>query len=261
MVDRFGDVTVRLDDNFVATVEMHRPPENFFEVDVLRSLADAYEALDADPACRAILLCAEGKHFCAGANLGGRASDQEDEERNGPDQMDLEAARLVAAGTPVVAAVQGAAIGAGFGLACLADFRVGCPDARFAANFARFGYHHILGLSVTLPAIVGRQHALELLFTGRRLMGEEATAIGLCDRLVPLEQVRAEAHAMAAEIAASAPLAVRAIRATMRTGLLDRFRAAAAHETEVQASLASTWDLTEGVQAARERRAPRFEAR
>jgi enoyl-CoA hydratase/carnithine racemase len=180
---------------------------------------------------------------------------------DGPDQMDVEAARLVAAGTPVVAAVQGAAIGAGFGLACLADFRVGCPEARFAANFARLGYHHILGLSITLPAIVGQQHALDLLYTGRRLRGEESKAIGLCDRLVPLEQVRDEAYAMAADIAASAPLAVRAIRETMRAGLLDRFRAATAHETEVQTSLASTWDLTEGVRAARERRAPRFEGR
>jgi 2-(1,2-epoxy-1,2-dihydrophenyl)acetyl-CoA isomerase len=261
MVDRFGDVSVTLDDSFVATVELHRPPENFFEVDVLRSLAEAYETLDADPACRAILLCAEGKHFCAGANLGGRTSGGEDEEMDGPDQMDVEAARLVAAGTPVVAAVQGAAIGAGFGLACLADFRVGCPEARFAANFARLGYHHILGLSITLPAIVGQQQALDLLYTGRRLKGEEATAIGLCDRLVPLEQVREEAHAMAADIAASAPLAVRAIRETMRAGLSDRFRAATAHETEVQTSLESTWDLTEGVRAARERSAPRFEGR
>jgi 2-(1,2-epoxy-1,2-dihydrophenyl)acetyl-CoA isomerase len=254
-------VTVTLDDSFVATVEMHRPPENFFEVDVLRSLADAYEVLDADRACRAILLCAEGKHFCAGANLGAGAADRAGTPADGPDQMDIEAARLVAAGTPVVAAVQGAAIGAGFGLACLADFRVGCPEARFAANFARFGYHHILGLSISLPAIVGQQHALDLLYTGRRVKGEEAMAIGLCDRLVPLERVRDEAHAMAADVAASAPLAVHAIRETMRAGLLDRFRAAAAHETEVQAALASTWDLTEGVRAARERRAPRFEAR
>jgi 2-(1,2-epoxy-1,2-dihydrophenyl)acetyl-CoA isomerase len=260
-VDRFGDVTVTLDDSFVATVEMHRPPENFFDVDVLTSLADAFEALDADPACRAVVLCAEGKHFCAGANLGGRTADQSGSEAEGPEQMDIEAARLVATGTPVVAAVQGAAIGAGFGLACLADFRVGCPEARFAANFARLGYHHILGLSITLPAIVGRQHALDLLYTGRRLKGEEAMAIGLCDRLVPLVQVRGEAQAFAAEIAASAPLAVRAIRQTMRRELVDRFPAATAHEALVQESLASTWDLTEGVRAARERRAPRFEAR
>lgn len=261
-MERFGDVTVTLDDSFVATVEMHRPPENFFEVEVIRSLADAYEALDSEFDCRAILLCAEGKHFCAGANLGGRAASSEDPgTTDGPDQMDIEAARLFGAGTPVVAAVQGAAIGAGFGLVCLADFRIGTPEARFAANFARLGYHHILGLSVTLPAIVGQQHALEMLYTGRRLKGEEALAIGLCDRMVTGDELREAAHAMAADIAASAPLAVRSIRQTMRTGLSDRFRAATEREAAVQEVLETTWDLTEGVRAARERRAPRFEAR
>ncbi len=175
--------------------------------------------------------------------------------------MDIEAVRLVGAATPVVAAIQGAAIGAGFGLACLADFRVGCPEARFAANFARLGYHHILGLSITLPAIVGQQRALELLYTGKRLKGEEALAIGLCDRLVAIDELRAEAHAMAAEIAASAPLAVRAIRQTMRAGISERFRAATTREAAVQKVLETTWDLTEGRRAARERRPPRFEAR
>ncbi len=261
-MERFGDVTVTLDDSFVATVEMHRPPENFFEVDVIRSLADAYEALDSEPDCRAILLCAEGKHFCAGANLGGRAATSGDPgPTDGPDQMDIEAARLLGAGTPVVAAVQGAAIGAGFGLVCLADFRIGSPEARFAANFARLGYHHILGLSVTLPAIVGQQHALELLYTGRRLKGEEALAIGLCDRMAAGQALREQAHTMAAEIAASAPLAVRSIRQTMRAGLSERFRAATEREAAVQEVLETTWDLTEGVRAARERRGPRFEAR
>ncbi len=262
-MERFGDVTVTLDDAFVATVEMHRPPENFFEVDVVRSLADVYEALDADPSsCRAILLCAEGKHFCAGANIGSRAADADGaDSTDGPDQMDIEAARLVGSLTPVVAAIQGAAIGAGFGLACLADFRVGCPETRLAANFARLGYHHILGLSVTLPALVGQQQCLELLYTGRRVKGEEALALGLIDRVTTLESLRAEAHAMAAEIAASAPLAVREIRQTMRSGLREHFAAATEREAAVQASLATTWDLTEGVRAARERRAPHFEAR
>jgi 2-(1,2-epoxy-1,2-dihydrophenyl)acetyl-CoA isomerase len=260
--ERFGDVTVTLDGSHVATVEMHRPPENFFAVEVIRSLADAYETLDAEPDCRAILLCAEGKHFCAGADLGGgSASSETAGSSGGPDQMDSEAARLFSAGTPVVAAIQGAAIGAGFGLACLADFRVGSPEARFAANFARLGYHHILGLSITLPAIVGQQHALGLLYTGRRLQGNEALAIGLCDRLVTGDELRGEAHAMAAEIAASAPLAVRSIRETMRAGLSARFRAATAREAAVQEVLESTWDLTEGVRAARERRPARFEAR
>ena len=110
-----------------------------------------------------------------------------------------------------MAAVQGSAIGGGLGLALAADFRVAAPSSRFAANFARLGFHQGFGISLTLPATVGRQRALELLTTGRRIDGHEALAIGLCDRLD--DDPRAGAHALAAEIAGSAPLAVRSIRA------------------------------------------------
>jgi 2-(1,2-epoxy-1,2-dihydrophenyl)acetyl-CoA isomerase len=260
--ERFGDVTVVVDDSLVATVEIHRPPENYFDMDVIRSLCDAYEALDSAPDCRAILLCSEGKHFCAGANLSGSPATAGAADTDpGPDLLHREAARLFNSKTPVVAAVQGAAIGAGLGLACSADFRIGCPEARFAASFARFGFHHVFGLTVTLPAIVGQQRALDLLYTGRRLKGDEAHAIGLCDRLVPVEQVRAEAHSLAAEIAACAPLAVRSIRQTMRGDMTDRFRAAAEHEASEQLWLQTTSDWSEGVRATSERRPPRFEGR
>jgi len=145
--------------------------------------------------------------------------------------------QAVAAGKPVVAAVHGAAIGGGLGLACSADFRVGCPEARFAANFARLGFHHGFGLTVTLPAIVGQQQSMVLLYTGRRIGGEQAAGIGLCDLLVPADHVRAEAHALAAEIAVSAPLAVRSIRATMRGDLAGRIRAATDREAAEQGRL------------------------
>jgi enoyl-CoA hydratase/carnithine racemase len=258
---RFGDVTVTLDDSFVATVEMHRPPENYFALDVIDALGDAYQVLDNEDDCRAILLCAEGKHFCAGADLSGNAAGAGDGDDRGPDLLYRKAARLFEYKTPVVAAVQGAAIGAGFGLACSADFRIAGPESRFSANFAQFGFHHIFGLTVTLPGIVGQQRALELLYTGRRLKGDEAFGIGLCDDLVAAVDVRARAHALAAEVAACAPLAVRSIRQTMRAGLADRVRAAAEHEAVEQEWLQSTADWAEGVRAAKERRPPKFESR
>jgi 2-(1,2-epoxy-1,2-dihydrophenyl)acetyl-CoA isomerase len=259
------EVTVALGEDFVATVELHRPPDNYFDRALISALADTYHALDADPRCRAIVLAAEGKHFCAGANLSGRPGDSGNPGGNGladgVASLYREAIRLFEATTPVVAAVHGAAIGGGLGLACSADFRVGCPEARFAANFARLGFHHGFGLSVTLPAIVGQQRSLELLYTGRRIGGEEAARIGLCDRLVPADQVRAAAHALAAEIAASAPLAVRSIRATMRSQLAGQVRAATAREGAEQDRLRETADWREGVRAMAERRAPRFEER
>jgi 2-(1,2-epoxy-1,2-dihydrophenyl)acetyl-CoA isomerase len=252
--DQPDEVTVTLGDDFVATVELHRPPENYFDRALIRALAGAYQALDDDPRCRAIVLCSEGKHFCAGANLTEGLGE-------GPGALYREAIRLFEAATPVVAAVQGAAVGGGLGLACSADFRVGCPQARFAANFARLGFHHGFGLSVTLPAIVGQQHSLRLLYTGQRIGGDEAARIGLCDRLVPAGQVRAAAHELAAEIAGSAPLAVRSIRATMRGDLAARVRAATDREGAEQDRLRVTADWAEGVRATAERRPPRFEGR
>jgi enoyl-CoA hydratase/carnithine racemase len=250
------DVTVVVDDAHVATVEIHRPPENYFDAALIRDLGDAYEAIDADPACRAIVLCSEGKHFCAGANFGAASSPAEE-----PRSVYREALRLFAAATPVVAAVQGAAVGGGLGLALSADFRVASPGSRFSANFSRLGFHHGFGLSVTLPALAGPQTALDLLLTGRRLPGEEAVSLGLCDRLVEGNEVRLGAHALAAELAASAPLAVQSIRATLRAGLIERVEAALEREASEQDRLRETDDFREGVAASLEQRTPRFEGK
>jgi enoyl-CoA hydratase/carnithine racemase len=257
---QFGDVSVDVRDDQVATVEIHRPPNNHFDIELIRSLADAYGTIDDDPACRVIVLAAEGKHFCAGADFGGGGGIS-DERRGNSAELYAEAVRLFGCQTPVVAAVQGAAIGGGLGLACSADFRVAAPEARFSANFARLGFHQGFGLSVTLPLIVGHQKALELLYTGARINGEEAHRIGLADRLAPLDEVRAAATAFAADIAVSAPLAVRAIRQTMRGSLAGEVDVATEHENEQQAWLRQTADFAEGVRATAERRAPRFEGR
>jgi enoyl-CoA hydratase/carnithine racemase len=159
-----------------------------------------------------------------------------------------------------VAAVQGAAIGGGLGLALSADFRVATAASRFSANFARLGFHHGFALTVTLPAVVGRQAAADLLLTGRRVGGEEAFALGLCDRLAGDAEgdLMTDALAYAGELAGSGPLAVRAIRATLRLGLVDAARAAMEQECAEQLHLQGTADFAEGIRATAERRAPRF---
>jgi enoyl-CoA hydratase/carnithine racemase len=242
----------------VATVELRRPPNNFFDLAMIRRLADVYEALAAEPGVRAIVLCAAGKHFCAGADFSGGGSGSGAAQGDGAGALYEEAIRLFAADLPVVAAVQGAAIGGGLGLACSADFRVAAPEARFAASFARLGFHHGFALTATLPAIVGQQHALDLLYTGRRVHGEEALRLGLADRLVDAGDLRAAAHDLAASIAESAPLAVRSIRATMRGPLVDDVRRAVEREAVEQGRLRQTADFREGVRASMERRDPEF---
>ena len=244
-------VSVSVDDDYVATVEVRRPPNNFFSIDTIGGIADALEALDDDDRCRAVVLCAEGKHFSAGADFEAARSYT-------TEQLYAAAVRIFRCEQPVVAAIQGAAIGGGLGLALAADFRIAAPEARFSANFARLGFHQGFGLSVTLPRLVGEQAAAELLYTGRRIDGTEAVALGLADRLVPLDQLRPAAHALALEIARSAPLAVRSIRATLRGELADRVEAATAHEAAEQAHLQATADFAEGTRAMAERRLPDF---
>jgi enoyl-CoA hydratase/carnithine racemase len=215
------------------------------------AVAAAYEELAASNWCRAVVLASEGKHFCAGLDFAGNRGQE-------IGALYDAALRLFAAPLPVVAAVQGAAIGGGCGLALSADFRVASPRSRFSANFSRLGFHHGFALTVTLPAVVGAQAAADLLLTGRRVGGADALTLGLCDRLVDEEQEFVGAVEYAAELAAAGPLAVRAIRATLRQGLVDAVRQAMAHERAEQARLGGTDDFAEGVRAAAERRDPHF---
>ena len=200
--------------DYVATVEINRPPHNFFDFALIRQIADTYTAMDKDPEVRAILLCANGKSFCAGANFGDGSQVQSDGSvegsvnRVGIDHLYIEAVRVFAAETPVVAAIQGAAIGGGLGLAMSADFRVGCPESRFAANFTRLGFHPGFGLTHTLPRAIGHQKAAMMFLTSRRIKGEEALGLGLLDQMATLDTVRDQAWEFAREIAINSPLGV-----------------------------------------------------
>ena len=242
----------------VATVCFERPPHNFVDVDLIRKLADVLRDLNDDSDCRAIVLAAGGKNFCAGANFAGDVGGM-DVVKSG--QFYEQAMRLFDVGKPIVAAVQGAAIGAGVGLALVADFRIASPSSRFSVNFNRLGIHPGFGLSDTLPSLIGGQKAALLFYTGRRIGGEEALAIGLADDLAPDGEILARAQSLAEEIATSAPLAVQSTRATMRHRLVDRVREANQGELAAQSMQFRTNDFQEGIKAANERRPPVFRGR
>ena len=260
-IGSYDDITVTLDGN-VATVEINRPPHNFFDFSLIGQIADAFEALDETLDCRAIVLCSEGKSFCAGADFSNRQSSGSAEGPNPrAGHLYVEAVRLFRCKKPVIGAIQGAAIGGGLGLALVPDLRVACAEARFAANFTRLGFHPGFGLTETLPALIGQGAAALMFYTSRRIKGDEAHAMGLADVLVPLAEVRATAQALAAEIAECSPLGVVETRATMRAGLADRVRAATDHELEIQERLRQTEDFKEGIKAMAERRVPNFQGR
>jgi enoyl-CoA hydratase/carnithine racemase len=251
-------------DGFVATVEMRRPPHNFFDAALIAEIGEAFELLDADPGCRAIVLAAEGRSFCAGADFSKRMDTGTASEgtRSGAGKhLYKEAIRLFRTKKPIVGAVHGAAVGGGLGLALVPDFRVTCSEARFSANFNRLGFHPGFGLTATLPRLVGAQQAALLFYTGRRIPGEEAVRIGLADLLVAQAEVRNAAQALALEIAQSAPLAVVATRETLRRGLTDAIEAATERELVEQDWLRRTEDFQEGIKAMADRRLPNFQGR
>lgn len=253
----FPDITVDVED-YVATVEINRPPNNFFDKELINAIADAFEALDETPDCRSIVLCAEGKHFCAGNDF---SQPDSDVSTGGTTHLYKDAVRIFHAEKPVICAVQGAAVGGGLGVAMVGDFRVAAPEARFVANFTLLGFHPGFGLTHTLPRVIGLQNASRMFYTGWRVTGDQALKIGLADELVPLDQVRGRAVSLAREIAAAAPLATRATRATLRAGLADAVAKTTDHELAEQNRLCATEDFKEGIKAVGEHRPGNFQER
>src|SRR3569623_841169 len=190
MQDKFGEHISVAVDGHVAVITIDRPPHNHVSVEFMRDLANALEAIDANVELRWSVLQAEGKNFCAGADL------VRSESAGGlvaVNPLYDEAVRLFSAETPIVAAVQGAAVGAGLGLAVMADFRIASPDAKFAANFVKLGFHPGFGLTHTLPRLIGVAKAELMFMTARRVKAEEGLPWGLVDEVVPLEDLRAAA--------------------------------------------------------------------
>lgn len=258
---QFGDVEVSHHDH-VAVLEIQRPPNNFFDVHLINQLADAFDALDADDNVRALVLASQGKHFCAGNNFADKDNQEERKQRTmaSGNPLYTAAVRLFANAKPVIGAIQGAAVGGGFGLAVMPDFRIASPQARFTANFVKLGFHPGFGLTHTLPKLIGTQKANTLFLTGRRIGGEQAHEWGLVDKLAAAGSLREEAITFAAEIAENAPLALKSVRATMRQGIADAVRRQTDHEFGEQFRLQQTNDHKEGVRAVAERRPGKFTA-
>ena len=251
----FDDILVVINGH-IATITIQRPPNNFFDYLLIQQIADALVELDDFNECRVVILTSEGKNFCAGANF---SQDKEMMNKTNPySKLYTEAVRLFRTKKPVIAAVQGAAVGGGLGLALAADFRIASPESRFSANFSKLGFHQGFGSSVTLPRVVGQQNAAMMLYTAKRVKGDEALALGLVDYLVASSDILKKANEFAAEIASSAPMAVESIRSTLKGDIADQVEEIVAWELSEQIRLQSSDDFKEGIAASLERREAKF---
>lgn len=253
-----GEIEVRELARHVVGIGMNRPPANYFDEELIRSIADALDEIDRSPSARIVVLHSLTRHFCAGADLQGNTVASPIDPKEGASRLYAQALRLFGARTPIVAAVGGAAIGGGLGLAMVADFRVASTRASFSANFSRLGFFPGFGLTATLPRVIGLQNATRLFYTGERISGAQALAIGLADQLAEEGGELNGAISFAQELAISSPRSITLLRQGFRGELLHAVEAALPRENAHQVSLMTDPDFDEGIRAASERRAPNF---
>ena len=242
-------------EDYTAFIKINRPPHNFFDTKLISQIADILEEMDKEKQCRSIILSSEGKNFCAGADFSKSSFTNED---NIYENLYKQAIRIFRTNKPIIASIQGAAIGGGLGVALSADFRITCKEAKFSANFGKLGFHQGFGTTVTLPRVVGTQKAKLMLLTSKRINGEEAYSIGLADYLVEHSQLINKAKILSKEINSSGPLGIKAIRNTLNLGLVDKIEKAVKIEAREQNLLRVTSDFREGIDASINRREPKF---
>ncbi|MGM0577281.1 MAG: enoyl-CoA hydratase/isomerase family protein [Myxococcota bacterium] len=250
----------------VGVITLNRPDNrNSMTAELLDAFHEATKEAAADDSARCVVITGTGSCFSAGADF----KAQIQREGAGKTLMPHERSfamyepflSVLDIEVPVIGALNGHAIGGGFGLALVCDMRVANRDAKYGANFARLGLHSGMAISYLLPRLVGPTTAAELLFTGRRFKGAEAREMGLVNRAVAGDEVWDVAWEMARRVADNAPVAVRLMKRTYYEGLGWDVRGAAHREAYAQAVTVATEDAKEGMQALLDKRTAEFKGR
>jgi 2-(1,2-epoxy-1,2-dihydrophenyl)acetyl-CoA isomerase len=247
-------------DGPVATLTLDRPEAlNALTVPVKVALREALERFAADRSVRAVILTGAGRAFCAGQDLA---------EREEPDAAPLEVEvrerynpiirAIRSMGQPVIAAVNGVAAGAGASLAFACDLRIAAEEARFVLAFGRIGLVPDSGATWFLPRLVGSAKAAQLALVGEPVDAPEALRIGLVSKVVPGDQLLAEARTLAAKLAEAAPLALALTKEALQRSATIDLDEALEGEAKLQGIAGASADHAEGLAAFREKRSPRF---
>lgn len=258
------------DDGRIVTLKLNRPERlNALNSDLLARLEEEIERTGADDQVRCVILTGNGNAFCAGADTaeltGGEAPGPHALGPKGPEGLrrGFEPAQRIILGLqrmpkPVIAALNGSAVGAGFDLACACDIRVGTPNSKFMAAYVRIGLFPGYGGTWLYPRLVGLGTAAELLFTGDFLEAQDAHRLGLLNRIVEPDQLLATAASLARKIADGPPIAIRLAKLMMYKGLEMHLETAMQMAAAAETVTLSSKDHVEGLAALREKRRPRF---
>jgi enoyl-CoA hydratase/carnithine racemase len=226
-------------------------------------LLDAFAAASAQARTtdvRCLVVTGTGTCFSSGADF--KSTLQRAGDRRAPHERSYAMYEpflsLLDIAVPVIGALNGHAVGGGFGLALVCDLRIGARDAKYGANFVKLGLSPGMAVTYRLPRLIGVARASELLLTGRLVDGTEAERLGILNRAVAAGDVLGEALALARTIADNAPRAVRATKRAIQRGLELHVREAAQLEAFAQAESIATRDASEGIAALLAKRSPKF---
>jgi 2-(1,2-epoxy-1,2-dihydrophenyl)acetyl-CoA isomerase len=250
----------------VALLVMNRPDKlNALNSELSTALSEALSRIAEDDSVHVVVLSGAGRAFCAGGDLGaiGRGRERNEIQELGPIlRSGMQAVlKMRLMPQPVIAAVNGAAAGAGMNIALAADIRIAADGATFGQNFSRVGLFPDYGGTYFLPQLVGPSVAAEMFYTGDMIDAQTALRLGIVSRVVPAALLEAEVKALAQKIAQGPPMAIRAIKKTLFGRERDALVKALDHEVEQQMKCFHSEDCREGIKAFFEKRHPKFQGK
>lgn len=246
----------------IVTITLHRPPVNALSTAVRDELREAFEQIESDEAARVVILTGSGdRAFAAGADIREIGEKGQAEAAMMSRAWHALCLRMEGLEKPIIAAVNGVALGGGCELAMACDIRIASENARFGQPEINLGIIPGAGGTQRLPRLIGRGRALELLLTGEMIDAAEAYRIGLVNRVVPAASLMATARDLAQTLAGKGAIAVRLIKECVNSGLDRDLADALAFEAERFGMVCSTEDKVEGIAAFLEKRRPSFKGR